>query len=106
MSEVLKKYLENNSERFSDELLYVVSTAYCKEAALGKTPKSDLYYALLNWRDTHDQVRKNCARLADTYEVCWYENGQPIKRYSTSSHANVIATRMLTPVCFMGKSYR
>lgn len=77
MSEVLKKYLENNSERFSDELLYVVSTAYCKEAALGKTPKNDLYYALLNWRDTHDQVRKNCAMLADTYEVCWYENGQP-----------------------------
>lgn len=77
MSEVLKEYLKNNSDRFPDELLYVVSGAYCKEAALGKAPKTDLYYALLNWKDTHDQVRENCAKLADTYEVCWYENGQP-----------------------------
>ena len=101
MSEVLKKYLENNSERFSDELLYVVSTAYCKEAALGKTPKNDLYYALLNWRDTHDQVRLRIpTKFAGT------KMASRIKRYSTSSHANVIATRMLTPVCFMGKSYR
>lgn len=73
----LKTFLEKETGRFSDELLYIAASAYCKDAALGKREKGDLYYALLNWRDTHDQVRENLARLNDTYEVCWYENGQP-----------------------------
>lgn len=77
MKTELKKFLEKDATRFADELLYLASAEYCKEAALGNAPKSDLYYALLNWKDTHTQVRENCARLADTYEVCWYENGQP-----------------------------
>lgn len=74
----LVKFCERAPSQYADVLLYLAAQNYCKN--LPADMRGQLFYALLNWKDCHKEVQNQCARLATSYEVCWYEKGKDGKQ--------------------------
>lgn len=74
----LVKFCERDPSQYADVLLYLAAQNYCKN--LPADMRGQLFYALLNWKDCHKEIQNQCARLATSYEVCWYEKEKMVSK--------------------------
>ena len=64
-------FLNNHPDMYADELLYLHALKYCENVQ--PSQRGDLYYAFLNWKDKHQDVRQRCINLSKVYRVRWIE---------------------------------
>lgn len=65
----------NNIIFTADETLYVKAKEYCRK--LKPELRDDLFYALLDWCDQHDEIRNRLAKKTDAYDVLYIDkNGK------------------------------
>lgn len=54
-----------------EERLYIEAKRYCRQAK--PEARGDLFYALLDWCDKHQEVRESIARKEDTYDIAYID---------------------------------
>lgn len=64
----------------ADENLYVKAKEYCRKTK--PEFRGDLFYALLDWCDQHDEIRESLGRKYDTYTVEYVDNDGKAHRES------------------------
>lgn len=68
-----------------DEILYQKAKEYCR--TLKFEQRGDLYYALLDWCDKHDDIKENLAKKYDKYELVYIDkNGESHREEFMSEH--------------------
>lgn len=67
----LQSFFEKNLEKYADLLLYLNAVKFCRNAP--ESSRGMLYYALLNWKDCHPELQKQCMELSKAYKVEWIE---------------------------------
>lgn len=82
----LISFFNQNPSAYSDELLFVTATEYCRN--LPAERRGNLFYALLNWKDKHQDIQQRCARISTEYEVRWYEKGATQGKIKTFNASN------------------
>lgn len=75
----LQSFFEKNLEKYADLLLYLNAVKFCRNAP--ESSRGMLYYALLNWKDCHPELQKQCIELSKAYKVEWIEKDN----YSTQN---------------------
>lgn len=62
----------DKSKLSADERLYLEAKRYCRR--IKAEERGDLYYALLDWCDKHQDVLESLARAEDTYDVVYIDH--------------------------------
>lgn len=79
----LQSFFEKNLEKYADLLLYLNAVKFCRNAP--ESSRGMLYYALLNWKDCHPELQRQCIELSKAYKVEWIEKDKCIEKDNCST---------------------
>lgn len=74
----------NNIIFTADETLYVKAKEYCRK--LKPELRGDLFYALLDWCDQHNEIVNSLAKKADTYDILYIDKDGKSHKESFTAH--------------------